>query len=285
MKIAILFALFATAFCVPTAVVVEEAEVTSAPVVPVVAESNASSDVVEPVLLNASQNEVIPEEVVVSSSSSSVAPVVSETVVSSAAPVESSSSAVPSSESPAAEQYVDPSVVLSDPIDDATKLLVELEEVVIRYVPVEPEEGVTTLEPQLYAVGLGDADVRQQGEEVNNLIQELDNLNTRLHETIESLTQRRRYVLAAMLRPMVTYVRRVRSNLERLQTRLNALQAQADAQNSTLAQRPSIVDSAAIENIRRRVEEVQRRVGDIVGRIRGSLAPTSTVAPSIVSNL
>lgn len=88
-----------------------------------------------------------------------------------------------------------------------------------------------------------------------------------------------------MLRPMVTYVRRVRSNLERLQTRLNALQAQADAQNATLAQRPSIVDSAAIENIRRRVEEVQRRVGDIVYRIRGSLAPSSTVAPTIVSNL
>jgi len=270
MKLAILVCLFASALAIPTAVVLEEAEVTNVPVVPVVAESS-SSNVAEPVLLNARPNEVVPEAVAVSSSSSA-APVVAETVVPSVVPVASS-------EAPAkVEQYVDASVVLEEPIDDATKLLEELEKVVIKYVPAEPEDGVTTVEPQLYGVIVSDLEFKQQGEEVSNLIQELDNLNQRLHETIESLSQRRRYVLAAMLRPMVTYVRRVRSNLDRLQNRLNALRAQADAQNSTLTQRPAIVDSEAIQNIRRRVEDIQRRVGDIVWRIRGSFAPTSTTA-------
>jgi len=111
----------------------------------------------------------------------------------------------------------------------------------------------------------------------------LESLQQRLQDTIESLNHRRRYLLAAMIRPMVSYVRRIRYNLGRLQVRLSNVQNEVSSQNATLSQRPPLVDSSAIENIRRRVQDVERRVGDIVGRIRVSLSPAPVASPDGVA--
>lgn len=109
------------------------------------------------------------------------------------------------------------------------------------------------------------------------------------------MTARRRYVLSAMLRPMVTYVARVRSNLARLQNRLNSISsaasnvggggaqgAPAGAAAAGGASAPGAVDPGVIENIRRRVEEIQKRISDIVSRISSSLSPFP--AASAVAN-
>lgn len=86
---------------------------------------------------------------------------------------------------------------------------------------------------------------------------------------------RRRYVLSAVITPMGTYVRRVRTNLERLQNRLSALQAAATSMGGGNNRPGGFVDAAAIENMRRRIDEISKRISDIINRIRFSLTPTS----------
>lgn len=103
-----------------------------------------------------------------------------------------------------------------------------------------------------------------------------------------------------MLRPMTTYVRRVRTNLERLQNRLNSLQSASSSAAQALNNPvgggtssgvgPSAVDQGVIDNIRKRFEDIQKRISDIMGRIGyafslpGSSPPaqqsSSSVSPS-----
>ena len=100
-----------------------------------------------------------------------------------------------------------------------------------------------------------------------------------MQETINQLVARRRYLMSAMLRPMVTYVRRVRGNLERLQNRLSALSSAGSGPNRPGGpNRPSssIIDSAALDGIRRRLDEITKRISDIVLRIRNSFTPAAS---------
>ena len=104
-----------------------------------------------------------------------------------------------------------------------------------------------------------------------------------------------------MLRPMTTYVRRVRTNLERLQNRLNSLQSASSSAATALNNPagggtsggvvgPTTVDQGVIDNIRKRFEDIQKRISDIMGRIGyafslpGSSPPaqqsSSSVSPS-----
>lgn len=184
----------------------------------------------------------------------------------------------------------DPSVILSDPIDGATKLLIDLNEHVQKYLPSSDDsvDAPTTSEPQIYGAVDDDLDIAlTKQDQISTLLDQLDTLQNRIQETINQLVSRRRYVLSAMLRPMVTYVRRVRNNLERLQTRLQAVSAVATSgNNASPGQNPSGpaappgVDSSAIDSIRRRIDEISRRIGDIVNRIRGSLSPVGTGLPA-----
>jgi len=196
---------------------------------------------------------------------------------------------------PVTEQVLhqsDPSVILSDPIDGATKLLIDLNEHVQKYLPPSDDvlESPTTSEPQIYGAVDDDLDIAlSKQDQISTLLDQLDTLQNRIQETINQLVSRRRYVLSAMLRPMVTYVRRVRNNLERLQTRLQAISAVATSGNNQSSPgspnpsgpaAPPGVDASAIDSIRRRIDEISRRIGDIVNRIRGSLAPGGANAPA-----
>lgn len=96
--------------------------------------------------------------------------------------------------------------------------------------------------------------------------------------TIQSLSERRRYVLSSMLRPTLSYVQRVHSNLERLHSRLTT------GKYVNGVRQGGIIEQSAIDNIRIRVEEINRTVNDILGRIWNSLgirlSPTSNAQPS-----
>lgn len=123
---------------------------------------------------------------------------------------------------------------------------------------------------------------QNQQQVITQLLEQLDSLQNRIQDTINQLVARRRYVMSALLRPMGTYVRRVRTNLERLQNRVNQLQAAASSVSGNGNRPGGFVDAAAIETIRRRIDDISKRISDIVNRIRFSLTPTS--APISQSN-
>lgn len=107
-----------------------------------------------------------------------------------------------------------------------------------------------------------------------------------IQNTITDLVARRRYVTAAMLRSMLNYVRRVRVNLERLQNRLQSVQAIATVQNNQPAGAAapggaSAVPGAAFFNtIRDRINRITEEIGALVSRIRGSFTPIGGPTPS-----
>lgn len=236
----------------------------------------------------------------------------------------------------------DPQLVLSEPIDSTTKLLIDLDEHVQKFLPLEDQQqpaqppkeptllaGVDfapapvepsgksaplvpysdeSLVPQVQgdkqaaagqpaaspenpisssgssqSAGASGNSVARQGAQNQNqqqvitqLLDQLDSLQNRIQDTINQLQARRRYVMSALLRPMGTYVRRVRTNLERLQNRVNQLQAAAVSVGGGNGNRPGgFVDAAAIDTIRRRIDDISKRISDIVNRIRFSLTPTS----------
>lgn len=240
----------------------------------------------------------------------------------------------------------DPGLVLSEPIDSTTKLLIDLDEHVQKFLPAEdqqapqapkdqhpvagvdysPSSGVAASPanptgkssgplvpysgadehivpplPSLEGVEKASAGspaqapasqsasgaaapsaTRQGGHQNQNqqqvitqLLDQLDSLQNRIQDTTNQLVARRRYVMSALLRPMGTYVRRVRTNLERLQNRVNQLQATASSVGNGQNRPGGFVDAAAIETIRRRIDDISKRISDIVNRIRISLTPTS----------
>lgn len=116
---------------------------------------------------------------------------------------------------------------------------------------------------------------QNQQQVITQLLDQLDSLQNRIQDTINQLVARRRYVMSALLRPMGTYVRRVRTNLERLQNRVNQLQAAATSVGGQNRPGGGFVDAAAIETIRRRIDDISKRISDIVNRIRFGLTPTS----------
>lgn len=241
----------------------------------------------------------------------------------------------------------DPGLVLSEPIDSTTKLLIDLDEHVQKFLPAEDQQqqpaqpakdqvlvpgvdyspastgaeqasgksaplvpysgldepivpplpsldgvekassavsgsaaaaaAVAAANSSPSATRQGNNSPQNQQQVITQLLDQLDSLQNRIQDTINQLVARRRYVMSALLRPMGTYVRRVRTNLERLQTRVNQLQAAAvSVGGGNGPNRPGgLVDAAAITTIQRRIDDISKRISDIVTRIRFSLTPTS----------
>ena len=200
----------------------------------------------------------------------------------------------------------DPHIVLTEPIDKATKLVIELDEHIRKYFPSE-DEVPTTSSPAVYAPGdvvAGEDEpsntVTRQNQmtalidQVNRLIESIEVRKRKsfiwrtfviimhlfFQNTITDLVARRRYVTAAMLRSMLNYVRRVRVNLERLQNRLQSVQAVATSgQNAPQGAggASGIPGTAFFNTIRDRVNRITEEIGALVTRIRGSFTPGSNV--------
>jgi len=196
------------------------------------------------------------------------------------------------------EEGNDPTIVFSETINSATKLLYDLDIHVQQFVPSEAsvpsdEVGPTTTqptqtsEPQIYSALNSELELAlsKQGESVGALVTQLDTLQKRIQDTVTELTTRRRYILSAMLRPMLNSVRRIRSNVVRIQTQLLSIQSAANSVgNRPGAQTLGAADQTAIDSIRKRVDDIQKRIGDIIGRISTSLnipgAQPSAVRPA-----
>ncbi|XP_054168176.1 uncharacterized protein LOC128965494 [Oppia nitens] len=181
------------------------------------------------------------------------------------------------------EESTDPTIVFSETINSATKLLYDLDAHVQQLVPNNADEISTTLgttesvtsEPHIYSAISSEFELAlsKQGESVGALVTQLDTLQQRIQDTVTELTNRRRYILSAMLRPMLNSVRRIRSNVVRIQTQLTSIQSAA-AQVGTRpggAQTLGAADQTAIDSIRKRVDDIQKRISDIIGRISSSL--------------
>jgi len=178
----------------------------------------------------------------------------------------------------------DPSVLLSEPIDKATKLIIDLDEHIRKYLPAE-DDVLTTVAPAIvYAVNdvesVEEVNVVERQNQVQSLIDQVNRLAESIENTITDLVSRRRYVTAAMLRSMLNYVRRVRINLERLQNRLQSVanvasvQGAQDTPAASGTNTPSNVPGAQfIQTIRDRVNRITEEIGALVSRIRGSFTP------------
>jgi len=180
----------------------------------------------------------------------------------------------------------DPGVILSEPIDKATKLVIDLDEHLRKYLPAD-DEVPTTATPVVYAPGeiVGEDEqptiVRQN--QMTALIDQVNRLAESIENTITDLVARRRYVTAAMLRSMLNYVRRVRVNLERLQNRLQSVQAVATSgQNAPQGGGlPAGVPGTAFFNtIRDRINRITEEIGSLVTRIRASFTPGVVISTS-----
>lgn len=184
----------------------------------------------------------------------------------------------------------DPSVVLSEPIDKATKLIIDLDEHLRKYLPSEEELAPTTVSPaQVYAGDVIEEEpltAAERQDQLTALIDQVNRLAESIETTITDLVSRRRYVTAAMLRSMLNYVRRVRVNLERLQNRLQSVAAVATTganappnQQGGVGQ-PGVPGAAFFQTIRDRVNRITEEIGALVSRIRGSFTPGAGPAGS-----
>jgi ribosomal protein S15P/S13E len=181
----------------------------------------------------------------------------------------------------------DASILLSEPIDKTTKLILELDEQIRKYLPAE-DESLTTIVPAIIYSGdvisepaeVDPVSQQERQNQMQSLIDQVNRLAESIENTITDLVSRRRYVTAAMLRSMLNYVRRVRVNLERLQNRLQSVQAVATVQGQQAppvgsgTNQPSNVPGAQFFNtIRDRVNRITEEIGALVSRIRGSFTP------------
>jgi len=115
------------------------------------------------------------------------------------------------------------------------------------------------------------------------LIDQVNRLAESIENTITDLVARRRYVTAAMLRSVLNYVRRVRVNLERLQNRLQSVQAVATSglNSPQGASTPiGIPGTAFFNTIRDRINRITEEIGALVSRIRGSFTPLGATTAS-----
>jgi len=225
-----------------------------------------------------------------------VSPVIAESVVPAAVPVPAAIEEPVVPVVPVVKEVVyeevkveknsqDPGVILSEPIDKATKLVIDLDEHLRKYLPAD-DEVPTTATPVVYAPGeiVGEDEqptiVRQN--QMTALIDQVNRLAESIENTITDLVARRRYVTAAMLRSMLNYVRRVRVNLERLQNRLQSVQAVATSgQNAPQGGLPAGVPGTAFFNtIRDRINRITEEIGSLVTRIRASFTPGVVISTS-----
>jgi len=170
----------------------------------------------------------------------------------------------------------DVNMQLSEPLDRATKTLIDLEEQVNVY--LSAEEAATTLLPAVYGAGAPIGEMSEsldrQVNQIQSLVEQINGLTATLEHTISDLTSHRRYVAAAMVRSLQNYVRRTRFNLERLQTRLVALQAAATSgQGNTSLPSPSFFNS-----IKDRVNNLSEEIGNLMTRVRYTFVPSSTTS-------
>jgi len=192
---------------------------------------------------------------------------------------------VPQSDVSVEFNSVEPPSTISEPLDQATRMLIILEEQVNQYLPSadEGKNGPSQPEvPQTYSAGpVGNQwlVIQRQQDQIQALIDQVNNMGTTLETTITDLVTRRSYVTAALLRSVLNYNRRVRVSLERLQNRLQSLQVAATAtQNSAgsgsgnagAPPAPVTPSAQVINTIRDGINSITAQITSLVNRVRST---------------
>ncbi|KAF7489227.1 hypothetical protein SSS_10621 [Sarcoptes scabiei] len=132
-------------------------------------------------------------------------------------------------------------------------------------------------------------------DQIITLIDNLSDLDRKLQVTFQDLQLRRRFVLGAMIRQMQNTVRRIRSNVYRIQTTLNAA-GNVATQPPLISIRPILQivsvptestsqtlqsNKEIVEQIHERIDSVSSKISEIVTRLNISL---DVPPPKIESN-
>jgi len=166
---------------------------------------------------------------------------------------------------------------LTEPIDHAKELLLDLDEKVKQILPdsnnAAPAES--DAKPQVYAAAEAilnqDTDSRQISitYKMNDLLDSIDGIEKRLQNAVQYLSERRRYAMSMVVQPTLNYVQGLYQSLERLQNRISINGGRQGGN----------IDQTIIDNIRKQVESLNRTVDEIINRVMSSLgirsAPTN----------
>lgn len=188
------------------------------------------------------------------------------------------------------------SAYLAEPINQATKLLVDLEEQIKGYLNTDLNDAAaSTLSPQSYGAGSNEPEIEpsptdaRQNEQITGMVDQIDQTIQNLDQSIEDLMANRRYMTAAMMRSMRSYLKGVQNNLQRLQNRLRALQAVASSANAPPADEGAggaggatgaFPSNAFFESLRVRVNRITSDITNLMNRMRSTLVSSTTARPS-----
>ncbi|XP_053204763.1 uncharacterized protein LOC128394172 [Panonychus citri] len=184
----------------------------------------------------------------------------------------------------------DISAYLAEPINQATKLLVDLEQQIKGYLNTDlKDDAASTLSPLSYGAGSEEPAIEpsstdaRQNEQIAGMVDQIEMTIHNLDQSIEDLMANRRYMTAAMMRSMRSYLRGVQNNLQRLQNRLRALQAVASSASAPPADDGSgtagYPSNAFFESLRVRVNRITTDITNLMNRMRSTLVSSTTARP------
>ncbi|XP_074600763.1 uncharacterized protein LOC141854837 [Brevipalpus obovatus] len=184
---------------------------------------------------------------------------------------------------------------LSEPINQATKLLMDLDEHIKGYLNSSPDVPTTVSPPHSYgaqdppsapapASVAANPPTRQDGEQLAPMINQIENTLQSLDQTINDMMANRRYMSAAMMRSMRTYLRGVQTNLVRLQNRVRQLQAvtttgqgQGDQSGSPGgASSLGLPNNIFFDSLRDRINRITNDITSLMFRMSQTLGGSST---------
>ena len=268
--------------------------VVAAPVAPLVKSVAASSPVSQPdsIPVQTETPSQYSAEVTEESLKKLKNPEVASVVAASAEKVEPAKAVEVKNESSSSEI----SAYLAEPINQATKLLVDLEEQIKGYLNTDlGDAAASTLSPQSYGAGSNEPEIEpsptdaRQNEQITGMVDQIDQTIQNLDQSIEDLMANRRYMTAAMMRSMRSYLKGVQNNLQRLQNRLRALQAVASSANAPPADEGAggaggatgaFPSNAFFESLRVRVNRITSDITNLMNRMRSTLVSSTTARPS-----
>ncbi|KAJ6216126.1 hypothetical protein RDWZM_007283 [Blomia tropicalis] len=210
----------------------------------------------------------------------------------------------------------DITVKFAEPIDDTNKILYDLDQQIQQIVHGRNNEKSSTNlagnnknEPETLAyANAGDSTygvtpknaephpdttkVVADEKNVVTLLNNLSELDKKLQVTFQDLQTRRRFVLGAMIRQMQSTVRRIRSNVARMQVQLTTIEsvatqmplirpivhgANSTALSTEAATIALIANKEIIDQIEERIGTVTKRINEIVTRLSSSLSTQGTI--------
>lgn len=111
-----------------------------------------------------------------------------------------------------------------DPVELTAKLLIELDEKIEKYLE-ESNSSLKVKYPQLYIPPNENEIANAREEKFSEVIKDLTSLENQIKDAINDAMSKRKYMLVSRLRPILTYVSYIRTNMDSLRSRVVAVAA------------------------------------------------------------